>query len=172
MEIYPALSALLDRVTDLALLPWNLRGGTLIVRSEALRSLTISYPAIAESAGKAELPVRIERAPALERVRAESVWPSEAADLLAHLASDPNLPSTRAVEMLISGERSARWYPHPGSLGPVAERVRLALEAAVGAEVAARWRVEVVREAAPNGRNEHAPRPLGIIRAERRALLH
>ena len=99
----------------------------------------------------------------LESVRLEQIYPSEAAPLLVALASDPNLPALRAVQLTVSREGD-RISPRPGLLAPVADGLRRALEqraggAAAGAAVG-EWRVEAVE---PDPINIWANR--GLIRA-------
>ena len=91
-------------------------------------------------------PVRFHAAPSLESVLLDYVYPSEAAPLMAALASDPNLPALRSVGLIVSPDGN-RLRPFPGPLAPVAEAMRRALEQRAGGAAAGatlgEWRVEV-----------------------------
>ena len=153
---------MLDRVSHLTLHAYG--GGELaVVRSSVMRRLELDLcgTRVAE-----RLPLRFGAAPALESVKLEMIFPSEAAPVLVALASDPNLPALRAVELTVSEEGTepddpndrVYNYPHPGPMAPLADELRRALEQRAGGAVG-EWRVEVENE--PTGDKR------GLIRAWR-----
>ena len=106
-----ALAAMLGRVSLLSLpAPFS----ELAVRSPVLRHLHLRF-VVWEVQG---LPLMFDAAPALESVRLEFIFPSEAAPALAALASDHNLPALRTVEMTVADEDGGcvRISPSPGGL--------------------------------------------------------
>ena len=164
--VHAALAAVLCRVSFLWLPVYS--GGELPAeRSAVIRRLELNFY-FGAAAAAAELPFRFDAAPALESVLLDRVYPSEAAPLLVALASDPNLPALRSVQLTLAREADRRYPPHPGPLAPLADGLRRALEqraggAAAGAAVSpGQRRVEVQREPGTTSRGRHEE---GVIRA-------
>ena len=156
VAVLGALAAVLGRVSFLRLPIYGVC--VLVVRSQALRRLEMSFWG---EAAQQLPPVRFEAAPALESVLLNFVIPSEAAPMLAALASNPNLPALRAVDLTVVQEGPVTWFsrpPHPGPLAPLADGLRRALEQRAGGAVG-KWRVEV--------ESEPTERKRGLIRAWR-----
>ena len=143
------LARILGRVSLLSL---SFYGGELAVRSRTLRRLEIC---IEGKTALEQLPWRIDTAPALKSVRLERVSPSEAAPLLVALASDPNLPALRVVDLTVAQDDGfLRTFSYLGRMA-LANRLQRALAqreqragggAAAGAVALGEWRVEVQRE--------------------------
>ena len=156
LAFHPCLSALLDRVAVMNM--HQPMAGTIVVRSAVLRSLSLSF-VVDDGDNTHNLGLVFEHAPALAFFRAKNCWPATAELLLSKLASDPNLPAMRVVEMGIS-EEGTDHDPLSTPLEPVAEGLRRALAETLSPAAAAQWRVVVAREAEGG---EH-----GVVRAERR----
>ena len=145
------LAAMLGRVSLLSLRIYD-RGGELelAVRSHVLRRLELRFQG---DAARQRLPLRFIEAPALESVRLDHVYPSEAAPFLLDLASDPSLPALRVVELSFS-KKNIRLQLRYMQLTPLANALRRALEqraggaaaGSAGAAALGEWRVEVDRD--------------------------
>ena len=154
--VYAALAAMLDRVSHLRLETIHAEytgaaGARLVVRSPTLRRLELRFKDGDWPLELEGMPFQLDAAPALESVRLERVFPCEAALLLAALASDPDLPALRSVEMTLSEAGYERYWDNGGPLAPIADQLRaleeLAPAAAGGAGAAeGGWQVDVERE--------------------------